>query len=109
MARILGRRPIDIDAKLAPLIRLLWSRDILTMQSCQEYKPGLAMIEFPGTVEVMEFLEVAQSDYRVELETWDESEEDGQYAIIVSLHVLFPTKDIPRLVEAFAATPRNRP
>jgi hypothetical protein len=45
--------PVEIDVRLAPLIRQLWRRGIETSQSCQEYNPGLACIEFPGTAEVM--------------------------------------------------------
>jgi hypothetical protein len=92
--------PVPIDVKLAPLIRLLWACNILTYQCCQEQHPGLACIEFPGTLEVCEFLDVAQRNYKAELETWDEGEE-GRLSIVVRLLVFFPTKDIPWLVEAF--------
>ena len=76
--------PIEIDVRLAPLIRLLWQRGIETNECCQEFNPGLACIEFPGTTEAMEFLEVAQEDYRVEVEKWDEGE-PGCLAIVVRL------------------------
>jgi hypothetical protein len=92
---------VPIDAKLAPLIREVWKADIWTCQCCQDEYPGLAAIEFPGTAEVEEFLDVAQRPYRVELETWDEGE-DGVLSIAVRLLVLFPAADIPRLVKAFA-------
>lgn len=94
--------PIDIDEKLAPLIRRLWELDIMTSQCCQERWPGLAEIEFFGVPEVEEFLNVAQRPYKVEVETWDEGN-GGEVAVRVRLLVLFPTKDIPRLVKAFAA------
>jgi hypothetical protein len=93
-------QPLDIDEQLAQLMPLLWERDIETNRCCQERYPGLAWIEFHSTDDVMEFLEVAQREYKVEVETWDEGE-DGRLAIMVSLVVLFPTADIPRLVEAF--------
>ncbi|HKI38191.1 MAG TPA: hypothetical protein VKA46_40430 [Gemmataceae bacterium] len=96
----LGDEEIDIDAKLAPLITLLWAEDIETCQCCEEYRPGEACIEFPSTGEVMEFLNVAQREYKVELETWDEGA-GGVHAIQVRLLVFFPTKDIPHLVKTF--------
>jgi hypothetical protein len=49
---------------------LLWTAQIDTCQCCQEKWPGLAFIEFPGTFEVVEFLAVAQRDYKVQLETF---------------------------------------
>jgi hypothetical protein len=94
------RQEIDIDVKLAPLIRLLWDLDIDTCQCCQEYRPGEACIEFPGTDEVCEFLNVAQREYKVEVETWDEGE-NGEHSIAVRLLVFFPMKDIPDLIKAF--------
>ncbi len=96
--------PVEIDVRLAPLIRQLWRRGIETSQSCQEYNPGLACIEFPGTAEVMEFLEVAREDYRVELEKWDECAPDC-LAVVVRLLVLFPAAGIPKLVARFKSAP----
>jgi hypothetical protein len=93
-----SRGEVDIDVKLAPLIRLLWARGIETCQCCQEYRLGEACIEFPGTADVVEFLYVAQREYKVELETWDEGE-DGDHSIMVRLLVFFPVEDIPLLVE----------
>jgi hypothetical protein len=101
-----GDDDIPSDVKLAPLILLLWDRDITTCQYCQKYRPGEACIEFPGTRDVVRFLKVAQQPYRVELETWDEGEE-GEQQITVRLLVLFPTKDIPRLMKAFTADHRQ--
>jgi hypothetical protein len=95
-----SRGEVDIDVKLAPLIRLLWAHGLDTCQCCQEERPGLACIEFPGTAEVCEFLFVAQRPYKVELETWDEGE-GGEQCIVVRLLVFFPAKDIPTLVRAF--------
>jgi hypothetical protein len=106
LAGILGADGIAIDAKLAPLIRLLWAHDILTYQCCEERYPGLAWIVFPGTVEVGEFLDVAQRHYRVDVETWEDGV-DGELCIGVNLFVLFPTADIPRLVRAFEELPRE--
>src|SRR5262249_36209620 len=95
-------RTLDIDVKLAPLLPLLWAEDIETCQCCEEYRPGEACIEFPSTGEVVEFLDIVQRPYKVELETWDDGAE-GVHAIQVRLFVFFPTQDIPQLVEAFKA------
>ena len=95
-----GDEVLNIDAKLAPLLPLLWDEDIETCQCCEEYRPGEACIEFPSTGEVMEFLDIAQRPYKVELETWDDGAE-GMHAIQVRLLVFFPTQDIPQLVKAF--------
>jgi len=95
-----GDETISIDVKLAPLMPLLWVEDIETCQCCEEYRPGEACIEFPSTGEVMEFLEVVQRPYKVELETWDDGAE-GIHAIQVRLLVFFPTADIPELVKVF--------
>ncbi len=108
LAGYLGRKPLPIDAKLAPLVRLLWARGILTEQCCEERWPGLAWIVFPSTSEASEFLYVAQRDYRVDVDTWNEGEErDGGRVPCVQLYVAFPTAEIPRLVEAFAAARRR--
>src|SRR5262245_32284945 len=95
-----SRGEVDIDEKLAPLIPLLWKAGIETNQCCQEERPGLACIEFPGSAEVEEFLFVAQRRYKVEVETWNEGD-NGELSIGVRLLVLFPAKDIPQLVKAF--------
>jgi hypothetical protein len=97
----LGGEQWDIDVKLGPLIRLLWAAGITTVQCCQEARPGLAYIEFPGAAEVEGFLCMAQRHYKVEVETWDEGHE-GQHVFRVSLLVFFPTREIPQLVQAFA-------
>ena len=96
----------DVDAVLAPLIRQVWRLDISTYQCCHEEWPGLASITFPGTDEAMDFLIVAQEDYRTELERWDEGEE-GEHAIALRLLVVFPTADIPKLVARFAGVERD--
>jgi hypothetical protein len=96
-----GKVLIDIDAALAPLIRVLWDRGIDTYQCCQEARPGEACIQFPGTNEVEEFLYLAKARYKVELEVVDESR-DGEHRIGVSLLVYFPPEDVPRLVESLA-------
>jgi hypothetical protein len=96
---ILGHE-IDIDVKLAPLIRQVWDARLETNQCCQEYRPGEACIELHGTSDVEEFLFVAQKPYKVELEMWDEGEE-GEQRPRVRLLVFIPTEDIQSLVKAF--------
>jgi len=99
-------RHVEVDALLAPLVRLLWRRNVETLGCCREHAPGLASIEFPGTLEVEEFLEVAQEDYQVEVEKWDEGE-GGRHGFCVRLLVLFPTADVPKLVARFEAAPEG--
>jgi hypothetical protein len=97
---LVSRGEVEIDEKLAPLIRLLWARGINTNECCQEDRPGTAYIEFPGTGDVEKFLNVAQKRYRVELQNWNEGV-GGELSIRVRLLVYFPTRDIPRLVKVF--------
>jgi len=54
----------------------------------------------------MDFLRVAQENYRTDLERWDELD-DGVYWTALRLLVVFPAADIPRLVERFANRVRN--
>lgn len=102
-----SRGEIDVDEKLAPLIPLLWAKGIETFQCCQETRPGEAYIEFSSSGEVMEFLDVAQQPYRVEVETWDEGT-NGHLSIAVRLLVFFPTKDIPKLIKKFRKRPGSK-
>jgi hypothetical protein len=95
-----GKWKADIDVLLAPLIEAIWKIGIYTYQCCQESHAGLAEIEFPGTAEVEQFLQIAQRYYIVHVETRDEGDDD-RVSIGVRLLVLFPTLDIPYLVERF--------
>src|SRR5262245_5213812 len=92
---------VSIDVALAPLIRELWRLKIWTGQCCQEVSPGMAYIEFPGTGEAMEFLDIAQRNYKAELQTWDEGK-DGAFSIVMRLLVYFPLADVARLTKACA-------
>jgi hypothetical protein len=103
----LTRGKVDIDARLAPLIRELWRLEIITFQCCEEAWPGLSQIEFPGTGEVNDFLFISQEDFKAELETWDEGD-NGQLSIQIRLLVHFPVAMIPQLVERFAGYQRNK-
>jgi len=97
---------VPIDEEIAPLIASLNRRRMLTLQSCQEGWPGLAYIEFASSFDVEEFLNAARRHYRVEVETWDEGEDD-ELSIRVRLLVIFPTADIPMLTEAFSRRPQK--
>ena len=97
---------VPIDEEIAPLIASLNRRRMHTLQSCQEGWPGLAYIEFASSFDVEEFLNAAQRHYRVEVETWDEGEDD-ELSIRVRLLVIFPTADIPMLTEAFSRRPQK--
>lgn len=96
----LGSESFDIDAKLAPLVPLLWKCGIETDQCCEEEHPGLASIDFPSTADVERFLAVAQRPYKVELQTADHGE-DGEHDVRVRLIVFFPAREVPDLVKAF--------
>lgn len=41
------KEKIQIDVAISELISLLWDIDIMTLNSCQENKPGIIWIEFP--------------------------------------------------------------
>jgi hypothetical protein len=59
---------------------------------------GEAYIESPSSGAVADFLTVAQREYNMEIEKWDEGD-DGDLSMRVRLLVFFPTKDIPLLVK----------
>jgi len=65
---------VEIDEKLAPLIPLLWAQGIRTRQCCQEERAGKASITFWNLEGALEFLNVAQREYEVVVETRDEGE-----------------------------------
>jgi hypothetical protein len=94
---------VNIDEKLAPLIPLLWAQGIRTHQCCQEERPGQASITFPDLAHALDFLNVAQREYQVVAQTWDEGE-SGELHMVGRLLVLFPVDDIPQLIEAFTTT-----
>jgi hypothetical protein len=99
---------IDIDAKLAPLMKEVWRLGIWTSQCCQESEPGLASVSFMELQDAMAFLLVCQKPYRPSLEVWDEGE-DGTHSIVMSLNVLFPVADLEEITARFqeARKPRS--
>ena len=47
---------IDVDAEMAPLLRALWDKGIMTCNSCQEIEPGIMWIEFYSAEDVEAFV-----------------------------------------------------
>jgi hypothetical protein len=47
---------IDVDAEMAPLLRVLWDKGIMTCNSCQEIEPGIMWIEFYSAEDVEAFV-----------------------------------------------------
>jgi hypothetical protein len=99
-------KSIDIDELLAPLVKLVWARRLTTYSCCQEERPGLACIEFAGSQDVEEFLFIAQQNYHVRVETWDEGEWPI-WSIRVRLLVLFPMKAIALITKRFEEAPAS--
>jgi hypothetical protein len=99
---LLDGERIDIDAKLVPLLRLLWSCGLSTLSSCQEYHPQTAYIEFANTADAASFLNVAGRDYFVVLDRWDEGIGEA-HEFRIRLLCFFPIGDIPMLAKRFAA------
>jgi hypothetical protein len=48
-----------IDEEIAPLIQAIWDLDVQTINSCQEYHPGIMWIEFKTSNEFEKFLNFA--------------------------------------------------
>jgi len=101
--------PIPIDKKLASLIRLMWNCGIETFSSCQEDRPGLAMIGFLNTVDIETFFFVARRAYFLDAAAFYTEDEEGNCVNCQCfLSIYFPTADIPRLVKAFTISERER-
>jgi hypothetical protein len=103
-----SRLSIPIDEKLAPLLSLRWKCDIETFSSCEEDKPGLAMISFLDAWGIETFYLVAKRTYFLQAEGVYHEDEDGNCEYCqVFLEVYFPAADIPRLVQAFTIYQRE--
>jgi hypothetical protein len=48
----------NIDKAIAPLIRAIWKQGIITTNSCQENRPGIAWIAFANADEATYFLDL---------------------------------------------------
>jgi hypothetical protein len=53
-----GDMTADIDRRIAPLITELWKADIMTLNSCEENKPGIVWIEFASCIDAERFLNI---------------------------------------------------
>jgi hypothetical protein len=97
----------EVDARIAPLVRELWARGVWAEDPCEEARPGLASITFITAGDVSEFLEAAQREYDVKLESdWYKAEGEGEeWRVWLGLVVLFPTNDVPRLAKAIKKKP----
>jgi len=118
-----GRWKADIDEVLAPLITEIWKVGIKTMMSCQEFKPGIAWIEFDSVDGLLRFLNIitryeqgidtlynriyyqdTASKWEYELSVMDvydgkeESMVNGLACFRATVGVYFPTSDIPVLL-----------
>ena len=47
---------IDVDEEMAPILRALWDKGIMTCNSCQEIEPGTMWIEFYSAEDVEDFI-----------------------------------------------------
>jgi hypothetical protein len=117
-----------IDEMLAPLIKRLWQNGILTCNSCQENRPGIAWIQFASPFDAMNFLNVVATlpskkdfkNYRFrgimydrmtcegQFGEWEykchvrnEREHEGQADFNFAISVRFPLTDLPAIMRAF--------
>lgn len=85
-------KKIEVDENLAELLQLIWKRDIMTCNSCQENQPGIAWIEFLDSDDFKSFInEVAQYPKKEEV-FWETlygrivgcgSKDDWQYNMLL--------------------------
>ncbi len=57
-----SNKMIEVDEGIAPLLLAIWSRGIITCNSCQENMPGMMWIEFLGAEDAEAFLTLIASD-----------------------------------------------
>jgi hypothetical protein len=88
------------------LMPFVWKSGVETVQCCQDERPGTACIEFAGSGDLEMFLNIAQRDYKAEVEQWDEGG-DGRCSFRIRLLVFFPIGDVACLLQAF--NEHNRP
>lgn len=63
-----GSQMAEIDEEIAPLIEEIWKAGIITINSCQENRPGTVWIEFLTTHCAAEFLN-AIAEYSLDLDS----------------------------------------
>ena len=64
-----GEREVDIDVEIAPLITEIWKTGMLTVNSCQENKPGIAWIQFVMPAMANDFVNIVAGPYSEELDS----------------------------------------
>jgi hypothetical protein len=99
-----GRDNVAIDARLAPLIKQLWKREIDTLQCCHDWGRGEACIEFASSAGVEGFLNLvgAAASCHPEVEIWNEGGDKGP-SFRCRLLICFPTAAVAKMVEAAKA------
>lgn len=127
-----GSMDAPIDIMIAPLIKELWKRDILTMNSCQENKPGIIWIQFISPGDAIHFLDLAgQIPSKKDLKTykfWDTmygrmthaggfaqweydcwvqnvGEKNHCIDFRMAISIRFPQTDLPEIMERINASP----
>ncbi len=98
---------IDIDKGLAKLIRLVWDHGIKTHQSCQEWEPGWACIEFRTVHDTEAFLNLAQEGKVEGLVSPNGPE--SQCVHVIVLRVWFLVENIPHLERRLLRLKYGRP
>ena len=106
----------EIDVEIAPLIKLLWERELETFNSCQDFRgSGWTWVEFDGPSATDFINEVAKNSEelagRIDVDFDDEDSwryrafpyrwPDGQIQFFVSVH--FPRADLSAVVAALEA------
>ncbi len=57
-----GEQQAEIDKRIAPLVKEIWTAQIATLQSCQDSPPGWIWLEFPSSFDLERFLDIV-GDY----------------------------------------------
>jgi hypothetical protein len=96
-ARLVREGELNLHSELSGLLNTIGIQAFLCCR--QEDGQDELHFEFRRSEHVEYFLHFAQWPYKVELETWDESEaiDDGLH-ICVRMLVFFPRSDMPKLV-----------
>lgn len=110
---------VRIDEMLAPLIKKLWQYGILTINCCQENRPGIAWIQFASPFDALNFLNVVAPKKNLmydrmtcegEFGSWEYKchvrDEQGEFNFAISIR--FPLTDLPAIMLAFKDDKRVR-
>jgi hypothetical protein len=96
-----GPDNLNIDARLAPLIKQLWKHGIDTLQCSHDWGRCEACIELTSSAGVEAFLNLvgAAAACHAEVEIWNDGEEEAP-SFRCRLLVCFPTANLARMIEA---------